>query len=116
MPRRKNGRGLALARVISPTPRLQALRCDDIVEAGAIDAAGSARKVAELGDHSRAAITTRLAAEGCGLEVLAENIDDEAPNITRFIVVAANPAGHLRSTHSGHHVCIPGPQSPGRAV
>jgi prephenate dehydratase len=57
----------------------------------AADAAGSARKVAELGDHSRAAIATRLAAEVYGLEVLAENIEDEAPNITRFIVVASQP-------------------------
>jgi hypothetical protein len=38
MPRRKNGLGLTLARVISPTPPLQAFQlwCDDIMEAGAI--------------------------------------------------------------------------------
>jgi prephenate dehydratase len=57
----------------------------------AADTAGSARKVAELGDRSRAAIASRLAAEIYGLEILAENIEDEAHNTTRFIVLAREP-------------------------
>ena len=57
----------------------------------AADTAGSARKVAELGDRSRAAIASRLAAEIYGLEILAENIEDEAHNTTRFIVLARAP-------------------------
>ncbi len=54
----------------------------------AADTAGSAREVAQAGDRSRAAIATRLAAEIYGLDVLAENIEDEAHNTTRFIVLA----------------------------
>jgi prephenate dehydratase len=54
----------------------------------AADTAGSAREVAERGDKSRAAIASSLAAEIYGLEILAENIEDEAHNTTRFIVLA----------------------------
>jgi len=57
----------------------------------AADTAGSARKVAELADRSRGAIASRLAAEIYGLEILAENIEDEAHNTTRFIVLAREP-------------------------
>ncbi|MGE3144869.1 MAG: prephenate dehydratase [Pseudorhodoplanes sp.] len=54
----------------------------------AADTAGSAREVAQVKDRSRAAIATRLAAEIYGLDILAENIEDEAHNTTRFIVLA----------------------------
>ncbi|GIK81133.1 MAG: prephenate dehydratase [Pseudorhodoplanes sp.] len=54
----------------------------------AADTAGSAREVAQVGDRSRAAIATRLAAEIYGLDILAENIEDESHNTTRFIVLA----------------------------
>jgi prephenate dehydratase len=55
------------------------------------DTAGSARQVAEAGDKSRAAIASRLAAEIYGLDILAENIEDEAHNTTRFIVLSRDP-------------------------
>jgi prephenate dehydratase len=54
----------------------------------AADTAGSAREIAERGDPTRAAIATRLAAEIYGLAVLAENVEDEAHNTTRFIVLS----------------------------
>jgi prephenate dehydratase len=54
----------------------------------AADTAGSAREIAEIGDKTRAAIATRLAAEIYGLEILAEDIEDEAHNTTRFIVLS----------------------------
>jgi len=54
----------------------------------AADTAGSAREVAEIGDKTRAAIATRLAAEIYGLDILAEDIEDEAHNTTRFIVLS----------------------------
>ena len=54
----------------------------------AADTAGSAREVAETGDKSRAAIASSLAAEIYGLDILAENIEDETHNTTRFIVLA----------------------------
>jgi prephenate dehydratase len=56
----------------------------------AADATGSARKVAELGDRSRAAIASHLAPQSYGLEIiLAEYIEDEAHNTTLFIVLAS---------------------------
>jgi prephenate dehydratase len=54
----------------------------------AADTAGSARFVAELRDPRRAAIAPRLAAEIYGLDILRENIEDEAHNTTRFVVLA----------------------------
>ena len=52
------------------------------------DTAGAARLVAEAGDPTRAAVASRLAAEIYGLDIIAENIEDEAHNTTRFIVLA----------------------------
>jgi len=54
----------------------------------AADTAGSAREVAERGDKSCAAIATRLAAEIYGLDILAEDVEDEAHNTTRFILLS----------------------------
>ena len=54
----------------------------------AADTAGSAREVAEMGDKTRAAIATRLAAEIYGLDILAADIEDETHNTTRFIVLS----------------------------
>src|SRR5579863_8909253 len=52
------------------------------------DTAGSARDVAERGDKSRAAIASKLAAEIYGLDILAEDVEDEVHNTTRFVVLA----------------------------
>ena len=52
------------------------------------DTAGSARDIAERGDRTCAAIASRLAAEIYGLDILAEDIEDEAHNTTRFVVLA----------------------------
>ena len=54
----------------------------------AADTAGSARHVAELGDPSRAAIASALAAEIYGLDVLAADIEDEEHNTTRFVILS----------------------------
>ena len=54
----------------------------------AADTAGSAREVAEAKDFSRAAIASRLAAEIYGLDILKENVEDEANSTTRFIVLS----------------------------
>jgi prephenate dehydratase len=54
----------------------------------AADTAGSAREVAEAGDKTRAAIASRLAAEIYGLDILAADIEDEAHNTTRFVVLS----------------------------
>lgn len=57
----------------------------------AADTAGAARMVAESGDVTRSALATRLAAEIYGLDILAENVEDEAHNTTRFVVLSREP-------------------------
>jgi prephenate dehydratase len=54
----------------------------------AADTAGSARYVAELGDPKRGALASRLAAEIYGLDILREDVEDEAHNTTRFIILS----------------------------
>jgi prephenate dehydratase len=54
----------------------------------AADTAGSAREVAEANDVTRAAIGSRLAAEIYGLNILKENVEDEANSTTRFVVLS----------------------------
>ena len=54
----------------------------------AADTAGSARDVSERKDKSVAAIASRLAADIYGLDILAEDVEDEAHNTTRFVVLA----------------------------
>jgi prephenate dehydratase len=57
----------------------------------AADTAGSAREIAERGDKSAAAIASKLAAEIYGLQILAKDVEDEAHNTTRFIVLSKKP-------------------------
>jgi prephenate dehydratase len=52
------------------------------------DTAGSAKIVAEKGDPALAALASELAGEIYGLEVLARQIEDQANNTTRFLVMA----------------------------
>ncbi len=56
------------------------------------DTAGSARKVAEWNDPTRGSLAPRLAGEIYGLQTLAENVEDEAHNTTRFVVLSKTPA------------------------
>jgi prephenate dehydratase len=55
------------------------------------DTAGAAKLIAESGDRTQAALAPRLAAELYGLEVLIENVEDEAHNTTRFVILAKDP-------------------------
>jgi len=55
------------------------------------DTAGSARQVAEADDITRASIASSLAAKIYGLKILARDIEDEAHNTTRFIVLSRKP-------------------------
>jgi len=55
------------------------------------DTAGAAREVAERRNRNCAAIASKLAAEIYGLEILAENIEDESHSTTRFVVLSREP-------------------------
>ena len=55
------------------------------------DNAAGARAVAELGDPAEAALASELAAEIYGLEILARQIEDQANNTTRFLVMSRQP-------------------------
>ncbi|MDB4961367.1 MAG: chorismate mutase [Myxococcales bacterium] len=57
-----------------------------------IDTAGSARRVAELGDRTFAAIASAAAAKRYGLEILATGIQSASGNATRFVEIALRPA------------------------
>jgi prephenate dehydratase len=93
--------GATLATVRTVQSHVQALgqcrritRSLGLVALVGADTAGSAREVAEAGDPTRAAIASRLAAEIYGLETLAEDVEDEASNTTRFVILSpeADPA------------------------
>jgi len=56
------------------------------------DTAGAARAVAEAGDPTVAAIASRRAAERYGLTVLADGLEDDSANFTRFLVIASENA------------------------
>ena len=55
------------------------------------DTAGSAREVAEARDVTRASLATKLAGEIYGLKVLRDNVEDEAHNTTRFVILSKTP-------------------------
>lgn len=55
------------------------------------DTAGSAREVAEWKDLTRASLAPRMAAKIYGLKILAENVEDEAHNTTRFVILSKTP-------------------------
>ncbi len=56
------------------------------------DTAGAARSVAEAADKSRAAVAPIRAAEVYDLSILRNDIQDEAENRTRFVLLSAKPA------------------------
>ena len=67
------------------------LRERSIVPMSYADTAGAAAYVAELGDRNVAAIAPIIAAELYGLKVIAQNVEDAADNMTRFVLLARAP-------------------------
>lgn len=57
-----------------------------------LDTAGSARRVAQSGDRTLAAIASATAAKTYGLEILAHGIQSSSGNATRFVEVGLRPA------------------------
>ena len=62
------------------------------IERVAVVSNAEAARLASL-DDGAAAIAGRLAAERYGLKIVAENIEDEQRNITRFLVIGKQSAG-----------------------
>jgi prephenate dehydratase len=56
------------------------------------DTAGAAKLLSENGGEGRAAIATKRAAEIYGLDILAEHIEDEDFNYTRFFILGQDEA------------------------
>jgi prephenate dehydratase len=57
----------------------------------AYDTAGSVKIVSERRDMALAAIASRRAAEVYGMAILAEGIEDDPANFTRFLAIAPQP-------------------------
>ncbi|MFM9973839.1 MAG: prephenate dehydratase [Beijerinckiaceae bacterium] len=55
------------------------------------DTAGSAREVSEWQDMTKASLAPRLAGPIYGLDILAEDVEDEASNTTRFVILSKKP-------------------------
>jgi chorismate mutase/prephenate dehydratase len=57
-----------------------------------LDTAGAARRVANSGDRTLAAIASAAAAKTYGLSIVAQGVQSSAGNATRFVEVALRPA------------------------
>ncbi len=84
-----------LKTVISQEPALGQVR-KVIAELGLkrqlwADTAGAARHIAELNDPSVAAVASTLAAKTHGLKILKPDIEDAEHNVTRFLIMSAEP-------------------------
>ena len=75
------------------------LRRHNIRRVTGADTAGSARRIAEIGDPAQAALASELAAEIYGLDVLARHIEDQATNTTRFLIMSSTPDMTRRGDH-----------------
>lgn len=61
------------------------------------DTAGAAEIIAQLNNHEDAAIASALAGDMYGLEIIRQNVEDEAHNTTRFYIMARE--ANLLSPH-----------------
>jgi prephenate dehydratase/chorismate mutase/prephenate dehydratase len=79
----------------------------------AYDTAGSAKTIAEERTPGAAAVASRLAATLYGLEVLAEAIETNPHNYTRFFVISPEPASPPADVPCKTSIVLTTPNSPG---
>lgn len=79
-----------------------------------INTADAAKHIAELNDPTVAAIASAETAELYGLDILAEGVNADGDNTTRFIVIerAAQPPVMTLARGSGFPCCLPPATSP----
>ncbi|MEM5581610.1 MULTISPECIES: prephenate dehydratase [unclassified Roseibium] len=65
------------------------------------DTAGSARQISEMNDPSVAALAPEMAAEIYGLDILRRDVEDEAHNTTRFVILSRDK---MEAAHNGQPV------------
>lgn len=70
------------------------------------DTAGSARLVRERGDLHAGALASRRAAQVNALHILAENMEDNPANFTRFLVLARQPVTILNPEQGDYKTSI----------
>ncbi len=61
------------------------------------DTAGSVKMVKEKGDPTVAAIASRRAASIYGMHILAESIEDDPANFTRFLIISRQPVDPMEN-------------------
>ena len=120
-------RGSRLSDIKEVHSQVMALgQCNDFLQGPALqkhvvrveedDTAGSARMVAEWSDPSKAAIASRRAGELYGLEVIAENIQDDPDNLTRFLVLQRPSDFAPKTTDNKSTMLLTTGQAPGSLV
>ena len=70
------------------------------------DTAGAVKQLAESRDTSTAAIASRRAAEIYGMDILAEGIEDDAANYTRFLVLSTQTVDPGPESKTSILVCL----------
>jgi prephenate dehydratase len=91
--------GVSLAEIRRVISHPQALaQCDGYLRAlpgvkveAVYDTAGSVKMVREAGDRATAAVASARAAAVYGMSILAEGIEDDPANYTRFLAIARDP-------------------------
>jgi len=70
------------------------------------DTAGAVKQLAKSGIQTTAAIASRRAAEIYGMDILAEGIEDDAANYTRFLLLSTKPVEPGANAKTSILVCL----------